>query len=275
MRGKIDKLSGLVVVTGASSGIGLELAKCAAQDGVDLILAADRDLAEGEAQAKACGAASVETIECDLATDEGIDKLMAKVGDRQVDALIANAGHGLGGEFLDEDWNEARHVLDTNVTGTIHLIQLIGRRMRDRDEGRILVTGSIAGHMPGSFQLVYNSTKAFLDDFCIGLRNELKNTGIAVTVLEPGATDTHFFERADLMDTQVGQAKKADPAKVARDGYSALLADEDQIVSGVMNKLRAIAGDILPDELVAQIHRRMAEPEDHKQIEQARQAEHA
>lgn len=154
MRGKIDKLSGLVVVTGASSGIGLELAKCAARDGVDLILAADRDLSEGEAQARAAGAASVETVECDLATDEGIDRLVATIGDRPVAALIANAGHGLGGEFLDEDWNEARHVIDTNITGTIHLIQLVGKRMRERDDGRILVTGSIAGHMPGSFQLV-------------------------------------------------------------------------------------------------------------------------
>lgn len=275
MRGKIDKLSGLVVVTGASSGIGLELAKCAARDGVALILAADRDLSQATAEIEACGPASVETLECNLATDEGIDRLIETIGDRQVDALIANAGHGLGGEFLDEEWSEARHVLDTNVTGTIHLIHRIGRQMRQRDEGRILVTGSIAGHMPGSFQLVYNSTKAFLDDFCIGLRNELKNTGVAVTVLEPGATETRFFERAELMDTQVGQAKKADPAKVAQDGYAAMLADDDQVVSGMMNKLRAFAGDILPDELVAQIHRRMAEPESHKHIEQAREAENA
>lgn len=275
MRGKIDKLSGLVVVTGASSGIGLELAKCAARDGVALILAADRDLSQAAAEIEACGAASIETLECDLAADEGIDRLMATIGDRNVDALIANAGHGLGGEFLDEDWEAARHVLDTNVTGTIHLIHLIGRQMRQRDSGRILVTGSIAGHMPGSFQLVYNSTKAFLDDFCIGLRNELKNTGVAVTVLEPGATETRFFERAELMDTQVGRAEKADPAQVARDGYEAMLADDDQVVSGVMNKLRALAGDILPDELVAQIHRRMAESDSHKKIEEAREAEHA
>lgn len=274
-RGKIEKLSGLVVVTGASSGIGLELAKCAARDGVQLILAADRDLADGAAQARAEGAAAVETVECDLATDEGIERLMATIGGRQVDALIANAGHGLGNAFLDEEWDAARHVIDTNVTGTVHLIHLIGRQMQARNQGRILVTGSVAGHMPGSFQLVYNSTKAFLDDFCLGLRNELKNTGVVVTVLEPGATETRFFERADLLDTKVGQAKKADPAKVAQDGYAALLADDDQVVSGMMNKLRVFAGDLLPDELVAQIHRRMAEPEDHKQVEEERVAEQA
>lgn len=107
------------------------------------------------------------------------------------------------------------------------------------------------------------------------MRNELKNTGVAVTVLEPGATETRFFERADLLDTQVGRAKKADPAKVAQDGYAAMLADEDQVVSGMMNKLQALAGDILPDELVAQIHRRMAEPDSHKPVEEAREAEHA
>jgi short-subunit dehydrogenase len=275
MRGKIDKLTGLVIVTGASSGIGYELARRAARDGVDLILVADRDLSAAEAAAREAGAPSVQCVECDLATEEGVQKVVEAVAGRPVAALLANAGHGLGGEFLDQDWAEARHVIDTNVVGTVRLIQLIGQGMRDRDDGRILATGSIAGHIPGAFQLVYNSTKAFVDDFCIGLRNELKNTAVAVTVLEPGPTETRFFERAHLLDTKVGRQAKADPAKVAEDGYAAMLADEDQVVSGFMNKLQATFADILPDQLVAQMHRRLTEPDSHKAVEKAREEEHA
>jgi short-subunit dehydrogenase len=276
MRGRIDKLSGLVVVTGASSGIGYELARRAARDGVDLILAADCDLSQAEATVRKAGAASVRCVQADLATEEGIGAVIAAVGDRPVAALLANAGEGIGGnEFLDQGWAEIRHVIGTNVIGTTRLIYLIGRGMRERGDGRILVTGSIAGHIPGPFELVYNSTKAYLDDFCLGLRNELKNTGVAVTVLQPGATDTLFFRRAHMEDTEIGRQKKADPAKVAEDGYAAMLADEDQIVSGLMNKLRATFADILPDELVAQMQRRLAESDAHKELEESRETEHA
>ena len=94
-----------------------------------------------------------------------------------------------------------RHVIDTNITGTIYLIQKVGRDMQARGQGRILITGSIAGFMPGSFQAVYNGTKAFIDSFSFALRNELKDSGVTVTCLMPGETDTEFFERADMMDT--------------------------------------------------------------------------
>lgn len=263
-KNKIEKLSGLVVITGASSGIGLELARLAAADGVSLILAADRDLSEGEAAARAAGAVSVETVQADLATREGIMALMEKIGGRPVDVLMANAGHGQGKGFLDQEWKDIAHVIHTNITGTVALIHLIGQQMRARNKGRILVTGSIAGHMPGTFQLVYNSTKAFIDDFCIGLANELKETDVVITNLMPGPTDTDFFERADLEDTQVGQQDKADPAKVAKDGYSALLDGDTRITSGFMNKVQKVFGDLLPEELVAQLHRRMAEPQGNK-----------
>ena len=258
---KIDNLSGFVVVTGASSGIGLELARLAASDGCDLLLVADRDLSQAERSARECGAGSVETLNCDLGSSTGIEDVMRAVGDRKVDALIANAGHGQGGAFLDQQWDEIKGVIDTNVTGTVSLIHKIGQGMRDRDAGRILVTGSIAGHMPGAFQLVYNSTKAFIDDFCVGLANELKASSVTITCLLPGVTDTLFFERAGLENTNVGQSEsKADPAKVAKDGYKALLSGETQVVSGFMNKVQSVFADILPDELVAQMHRRMAEP---------------
>jgi short-subunit dehydrogenase len=263
MRGKIEKLSGLVVVTGASSGIGLELARRAAKDGVDLLLAADTDFADALPQIEAAGAGSVKTVQCDLATSEGLDALMALVGDRPVACLIANAGQGAGAvTFLDQEWDEARKTVETNILGTIRLIQLVGRRMRERGEGRILVTGSIAGHLPGSFQLVYNATKSFIDFFCEGLRNELKDTGVAVTCLLPGATDTEFFERAHMENTEVGQQKKADPAKVAEDGYAAMLRDDDQTISGFMNKIQVLFADILPDTFTAELHRKMAQPLD-------------
>jgi short-subunit dehydrogenase len=256
----IDALSGFVVITGASTGIGLELAKLAAKDGTSLLLVADTDLSQGEAAARAAGAQDVETLQVDLATDEGVEQVITKIGDRPVSALLANAGHGLGKAFLDQDWKEARHVIDTNVVGTVHLIHAVGKQMRARDNGRILVTGSIAGHIPGSFQLVYNSTKAFIDDFCNGLSNELKNTNVVVTCLEPGPVDTEFFKRADMMDTSAATGSKSDPADVAKDGYKAMLSGDLQITSGFMNKVQSFFADILPDEMMAQMHRRMAEP---------------
>ena len=266
MSRKIEKLSGFAVVTGASSGIGLELAKLAAGDGCSLLLAADTDLTGAEAAIEAAGAVQVDTVQCDLATEDGVNSLLEAIGERPVDVLFANAGHGLGGGFLDQDWTEAKHVLDTNITGTIRVVQEVGRAMRARNKGRILLTGSIAGHIPGSFQLVYNSTKAFIDDFANGLRNELKDTEVVVTCLEPGATDTEFFDRAGMQDTSVGKSdSKADPAKVAKDGYDALLADKSQVVSGLMNKVQALFADILPDTVMAEMHRRMAEPEREKE----------
>ena len=261
----IDKLSGFVVITGASSGIGLELAKLAGKDGCDLLLAADRDLSEGEAAARGAGAASVETVQADLATPEGLKTLLSAIGDRPVDALLANAGHGLGQAFLDQQWADIAHVIHTNVTGTTWLLHQIGQRMRARNAGRILVTGSIAGHIPGAFQLVYNSTKSYVDYFCFGLRNELKDTEVVVTCLMPGPTDTEFFDRAHLEDTSVGKSdSKADPAKVAKDGYDALLAGEAHTVSGLMNKIQDVFAGFIPDTVLAQMHRKMAEPNSHK-----------
>ena len=258
----IDKLSGYCVVTGASSGIGLELAKLVAKDGCALLLVADRDLTEAENAAKEHGASEVATLNVDLGMKGGVETLAETIGKRPVDALIANAGHGLGDAFLTQEWDDIAHVIDTNVKGTVSLIHKLGAEMVLRNEGRILVTGSIAGDMPGSYQLVYNSTKAFVNDFCVGLANELKNTEVVVSCLMPGVTDTQFFERADMEDTQAGQMEnKADPAKVARDGYNALLKGETQEVSGFMNKVQDVFAALLPDELVAKIHRRLAKPE--------------
>jgi len=251
----------LAVVTGASSGIGYELAKLAAEDGYDLVIAADEpSIVEAQAGLEQNGT-RVEALQVDLSTTQGVDQLLELIGDRSVDALMANAGRGLGHGFLDQDWDQARLVIDTNITGTVYLIQNLARAMRERDRGKILITGSIAGLMPGSFQAVYNGTKAFLDSFSWALRNELKETGITVSCLMPGPTDTEFFERADMLDTKVGaDPRKADPADVAKVGYRAMLKGEGDVVAGFKNKLQAAAAAVTPQNVLAEQHRKMAEP---------------
>jgi short-subunit dehydrogenase len=202
----------------------------------------------------------VEAVEADLATIEGVDRLHAAIGGRPVAALLANAGRGLGKGFLDQDFGDIRRVVDTNVTGTIYLIQKIGRDMRARGQGRILITGSIAGFMPGTYQAVYNATKAFLDSFSFALRHEVKDQGITVTCLMPGATETEFFERADMLDTKVGQAKKDDPADVAETGFKAMMRGDGDVVSGWKNKLQTAIASVTPAGMLAEQHRKMAEP---------------
>ncbi len=191
---------------------------------------------------------------------EGVDRLYQAAQARKVDALLANAGRGLGEGFLDQDFDEVRHVVDTNVTGTLYLIQKVARDMRRQGEGRILITGSIAGFMPGSFQAVYNGTKAFMDSFSFALRNELKDSGVTVTCLMPGPTDTEFFERAGLQDTKVGAQEKDDPAKVAKDWFEAIMKGEGDVVSGWKNKLQVALAHITPASFLAEQHRKMAEP---------------
>jgi short-subunit dehydrogenase len=248
------------IVTGASSGIGYELAKLCAENGYDLLVAADEPAINEAAEAFRALGVAVESVEADLATLEGVDRLYAAANGRPVDALLANAGHGLGHAFLDQNFDEVRHVIDTNITGTIYLIQKVGRDMRERGQGRILITGSIAGFMPGSFQAVYNGTKAFIDSFSFALRNELKDTNVTVTCLMPGATETEFFERADMLDTKVGQQEKDDPAKVARDGFDAMMNGEGDVVSGWKNKLQTTLAAVTPSGMLAEQHRKMAEP---------------
>jgi short-subunit dehydrogenase len=248
------------IVTGASSGIGLELAAICAQEGFDLLVVADRpEIHDAAERFRQFGAATT-SVEADLATTAGVDELCAAIGGRAVDALLANAGHGLGGAFLDQRFDEVRHVIDTNVTGTVDLVRRVGRGMRDRGHGRILLTGSIAGFMPGTYQAVYNATKAFIDSFSFALRAELKGSGVTVTCLMPGATETDFFERADMLDTKVGQGKKDHPADVARLGFEAMMRGDGDVVSGWQNKLQSAIANVTPAAVLAEQHRRMAEP---------------
>jgi short-subunit dehydrogenase len=248
------------IVTGAPSGIGYELAKRCVEHGYDLLIAANEpEIHEAALDLRDLGAA-VEAIEADLATTVGIDALHAATRGRPVDALLANAGHGLGHGFLDQEFAAIRRVIDTNVTGTVYLIHTVGRAMRARRQGRILITGSITGFMPGTYQAVYNATKAFIDSFSWALRAELKDTGVTVTCLMPGATETEFFARADMLDTKVGQQDKDDPAEVAQVGFDAMMRGDGDVVSGWKNKLQAAVATVTPAAILAEQHRKMAKP---------------
>ncbi|WP_404540565.1 MULTISPECIES: SDR family NAD(P)-dependent oxidoreductase [unclassified Bradyrhizobium] len=250
----------LAVVTGASTGIGLELARCCAQAGFNLVIAADEPQIERVAVDLRRHGGSVEPVETDLATTEGVDKLCDAISDRPVDALLANAGIGLGKAFLDQDFARVKHLIDTNITGTLYLIHRVGNEMLRRKAGRILITGSIAGFMPGSFQAAYNASKAFLDSFSFALREELRDSGVTVTCLMPGATDTEFFRRADMMDTKVGTEKKDGAYDVAKAGFDAMLRGEADIVTGLKNKIQTTVANVTPNEMLAKRHRKLAEP---------------
>ncbi|MFS0849977.1 SDR family NAD(P)-dependent oxidoreductase [Novosphingobium panipatense] len=251
----------LAIVTGASTGIGFELAHIAAQNGYDLLVAADEPLIEAAARDLEAHGTQVRSVECDLSTMEGVDRLLEAAQGSTIDVLCANAGRGLGHAFLEQDVADWRRVIDTNVTGTVYLLQRVLKDMVARNAGKVLVTGSIAGLMPGTYQAVYNATKAFIDNFTDGLRGELKGVeGVTLTTLMPGPTETEFFERGDLLDTNVGTSKKDDPAKVAKDGWDALFSGKSHIVSGWKNKIQAAASHVTPTPVLAEMHRRMAEP---------------
>jgi short-subunit dehydrogenase len=143
----------------------------------------------------------------------------------------------------------------------VHLTKRVLPDMIGRGRGRVLFTSSIASTMPGSFQAVYNASKAFVQSFAHAIRNELKDTGVTVTSLMPGPTDTNFFDRADMQDTRVGAADKDDPAVVAKHGFDALMRGDDQVVGGSLkNKVQAVAAKVVPDRMKAEQHRKMAEP---------------
>jgi len=250
----------LAIITGASTGIGFEIAHIAAQEGYDLLIVADEPLINNAADDLKAHGTNVISVEADLATFEGNDQLLAAANGRPIDVLVANAGRGLGRAFVDQDVTDWRRVIDTNITGTTYLLQKVAQQMVKRNEGRILITGSIAGLMPGSYQAVYNGSKAYLDSFSYALREELRDTEITVTVLMPGPTETEFFDRADMLDTKVGTQEKDDPAKVARDGWDAMMAGAGHIVSGWKNKLQAAMSHVTPDSALAKMHTGMAEP---------------
>ena len=254
----------LALVTGASSGIGLELAKQFAEHDFDLIVTAEDDeLATAAATLQGMGA-RVEAVRVDLAASGGVDELWRRVtaAGRPLDAAALNAGVGAGGAFAtDTALADELYIVDLNVRSTVELAKHVVREMVARGQGRILFTSSIASTMPGTYQAVYNASKAFVQSFALALRAELKDTAVTVTSLMPGPTDTEFFERADMLDTRVGSGKKDDPADVARDGFAALMNGDERVVShSLSTKLQGRGSRFMPDRAKAAMHRRMAEP---------------
>ncbi|MFJ8160048.1 SDR family NAD(P)-dependent oxidoreductase [Streptomyces sp. NPDC096136] len=260
----MDTMNPFTVVTGASSGIGYELALQLADRGYDLVINAEDDARlQTAAQRIRQAGTLVEVVRADLRRYEEAERLWQAVTarGRPVTVVALNAGVGQGGAFVETDLADELEIVDLNVRSTVHLAKRALGHMVERDEGSVLITSSIASTMPGSFQAVYNASKSFLQSFSQAVQNELKDSGVTVTALMPGPTETDFFRRADMGDTKVGRQDKDDPADVARQGLDAMESGDDKVVAGSLKtKAQELLNKVLPDALKAEGHRRMAEP---------------
>ncbi|GGM04855.1 SDR family NAD(P)-dependent oxidoreductase [Nakamurella endophytica] len=255
----------LAVVTGASSGIGFELARQFARNGFDVVMCAETDALTDAAAAVTgeAGAATV-TVQADLATFEGVEQLVSEVEalGRPVDAAALNAGVGNGGRFVEIPLADEMRLIALNVASTVHLAKRLVPAMVQRGEGRLLFTSSIAATMPGPYYATYAASKSFVQSFAEALRHELEDTGVTVTALMPGPTDTDFFERGGMQDTPVDSMHKDDPADVAEDGFKALMKGQDHVVAGsIRNKVQAAGSGMLPDKAKAAMHAGMTKPQ--------------
>jgi uncharacterized protein len=254
----------LALVTGASSGIGRELAKQFAEHGFDLVVAAeDVELDDAVEELRGMGA-TVAPVSVDLTKYEDCERLVAAVrgSGRSVDAAALNAGIGSGGAFVETDLETELALIALNCGSTVHLAKRFAQDMVARGEGRILITSSVASQAPEPFQAVYGASKAFDQSFALALREELKDSGVTVTALLPGPTDTEFFDRADLTDTKLGASdKKDDPAVVARQGFEGLMKGEASVFAGSFSsKVMGKASSVTPDSVAARLKRPLTEP---------------
>lgn len=255
----------LAVVTGAAMGIGYNLAKVFAENGFDLVIGDnDQALEKAEADFRGLGV-QVKAVKADLATYEGVKSFWREVeaGGRPVDAIAVNAGIGVGGLFAETDLEQEINIVRTNVEGTVHLTKYAVQHMVKRGQGRILITASIAGEMVAPREAVYAASKAFDLSFAKSLRVELEDTGVTVTALQPGPTDTNFFHRAGMDDTKVGQEgkKESEPYDVAKQGFKALMAGEKHVyAASLTTKIEGAVANITPDAVKAAMHEKMARP---------------
>ncbi len=263
---KSDKARKFAVVTGASSGIGFELARVFAQNGFDLLVNSGSEKIKSAAPNFESLGAQVTAVEADLSTYEGVEKLWHAIQDtgRPLDAIAINAGIGVGGDFAREtDLDEELKMIQLNITSVVHLTKRVLKQMVSRNQGRILITSSIAAEMPAPLEAVYGATKAFELSFVNALRNELKDTEVTITALQPGPTNTNFFHRAGLDNTEVGSKGKEtnQPEEVARQGFEAMMAGKDQVyASSLKTKIQGEVAKFAPESLKAEQHRKQAEP---------------
>jgi uncharacterized protein len=247
----------LALVTGASSGIGRELAVELAARDYDLVLAAEDEDLSTVAEGASRSGVSVVTVTADLATDAGVEKLAGEVEGlgRPVDVLCLNAGIGNAGPFIETSLEDDLRLIALNVDHVVHTAKRLLPGMVQRGQGRVLITSSIAALMPGPWYATYAASKAFLQSFAEAIRYELKDTGVTVTALLPGPTDTDFFDRANLDGSVADEGPKDDPAEVARDGIEAMLDGKDQVVAGSWrNKVQAMLSKGGSDSLKAAMH---------------------
>lgn len=251
------------IVTGASSGIGLELARQCVQHGFDVMICADSDKIHEAARDLDADGAKILPVRCDLATYDGVEQLVSALdaSGRNVDALMLNAGIGVSGEFIANSLEDELRLIGLNVASVVHLAKRVVPRMVQRGKGRVMITSSIAATSPAPYLAVYAASKAFELSFAEALRFELKDSGVTVTALQPGATDTDFFERADMQDTKVAAGSKDDAADVARKGFEAMMDGKDKIiVAGLKSKLEGIAGELLPETVKARMQAMETKP---------------
>jgi len=259
-----------VLITGGSMGIGFELAKLFAQDGYNLVLVArdQGELDSAAAELKKMNHIDVQTIAKDLFDPENAFKLYDEIKTKGVEIgiLVNNAGHGHYGEFIDSDLRTELKIIQLNISSLVVLTKLFLKDMVQKKEGKILNLSSIASKSPGPWQSVYHGTKAFVQSFTEAIRYEVKDKGISVTALLPGATDTDFFNKAGMESSKIVQDKSqlADPADVAKDGYKALMSGDDMVVSGMKNKMQVGMAAVTPDEKNAAKMAKQQEPADKK-----------
>ncbi|HYE54348.1 MAG TPA: SDR family oxidoreductase [Chitinophagaceae bacterium] len=254
------------LITGGSQGIGYELAKLFAADGFNLILVArsQEDLQQRASELSQQYNVEVIPMAKDLFQPNAAYELYEEVKNRNglVDVLVNDAGQGQFGLFVEQDIHRLTDIIQLNVISLTVLTHLFLKDMVARNQGKILQVASIASELPGPWQAVYHATKAYVLSFTEALVRELKDTNVTMTALQPGATDTDFFNKADMQESRILDTKLSDPAKVAKDGYKALMEGDDKIVSGLKNKVMTTMANVMPDSMVAAQMDQMQKPRD-------------